>query len=124
MSNSQDRRRLMRIQLGTPIVARVGKVQVVLLDISAHGARIEHTFPLALDADVNLTFEYEDVTVEMPCSVIRSKFEKHAERALYYSGLRFVDRQDGSLRRLREIIARAVGEDFEARRKTIATRKH
>lgn len=123
MSNSQDRRRLMRIQLGTPIVAKMDATEVVLLDISAHGARIQHKFPLICAAEVNLTFQYEDSMVEMPCTVIRCKFEKHGERAQYYSGLRFVDRLDGSLERLRDIIARAVGEDFEARRKTIASSK-
>jgi hypothetical protein len=113
----------MRIQLGTPIVARVGKAQVVLLDISAHGARIQHTFPLTRGNEISLNFQYDDISVEMPCGVIRCKFEKHGERASYYSGLRFIDRQDGSLSRLRDIIAKAVSEDFEARRKHMASSK-
>ena len=120
MPNNSDRRRIMRIQLGTPIVAKVAKAQVVLLDISAQGARIQHTFPLTRGNEIDLSFQYEDITVDMPCSVIRCKYEKHGERASYYSGLRFIDRQDGALGRLRDIIARAVSEDFEARRKHMA----
>jgi hypothetical protein len=120
MSEASDRRRIMRIQLGTPIVAKVANAAVDLLDISARGARIQHSFPLVRGKEVLLSFTYTARVVHIPCSIIRCKFEQHGSGASYYSGLRFIDREDGSLAILRDIIASAVSEDFEARRKHLA----
>lgn len=116
MVSNDDRRRLMRIQLGTPIVARIGNAQVVLLDISAEGARIEHRFPLSRGKDVSLRFEYGDLAVQVLCKVVRCKLEKRAGSATYCSGVRFATDNDGNLAVLRDIIADAVSSDFEARR--------
>ena len=120
MSEGSDRRRIMRIQLGTPIVAKVANAAVELLDISARGARIQHAFPLDRAKEVRLSFSYMSRVVEIGCSIVRSKYEQRSEQISYFSGLRFIDREDGSLDILRDIIAAAVSEDFEARRKHLA----
>ncbi len=110
----------MRIQLGTPIVAKVANSAVELMDISARGARIQHSFPLDRAKEVTLNFSYMDRVVEITCTIIRSKYEQRSERASYFSGLRFIDHQDGPLDILRDMIAAAVSEDFEARRKHLS----
>ncbi len=125
MSEGSDRRRIMRIQLGTPIVAKVANAAVELLDISARGARIQHSFPLVRGKEVMLNFSYTARVVEIACSIIRCKYEQRSDHVAYFSGLRFIDREDGALDILRDIIAAAVSEDFEARRKHLArARRH
>jgi hypothetical protein len=113
---SSDRRHVSRIQLESPILAKVATWKVVLLDISADGARVEHTFPLARGKEVILHFEYRGEHVSVTCEVVRCKFEKHEDKVSYYSGLRFTDLHDGSISTLRNIIAEAIGTDFEARK--------
>ncbi len=120
MAEGSDRRRIMRIQLGTPLVAKVGLSPVVLLDISSEGARIQHSFPLANGKEVELSFTYGIIVVHVPSLLVRCKFEKNRDRASYFSGLRFVDKKDGSLMALRDIITEAVSEDFLARHKHLA----
>ncbi|HET7712567.1 MAG TPA: PilZ domain-containing protein, partial [Thermoanaerobaculia bacterium] len=116
MDVTSERRTLSRILFDSPILAKVATWKVTLLDISADGARIEHTFPLARGKEVILNFEYRGEQVSVACDVVRCKFEKHEDRVSYYSGLRFTNVQDGSVATLREIIAEAVGHDFEARK--------
>lgn len=106
----------MRIQLETPIIARVESARVVLLDISADGARIAHTFPLARGRQVALQFEYDGTTVEVMSEIVRCKIERHGQRVTYCSGIRFVESQESSLVLLRDLIANAIASDFEARR--------
>jgi len=115
-STEAERRQKLRVRLDSPIVAKIATGKVVLLDISAEGARIEHTFPLARGKKVTLTFEYRDHRVGVLCDVVRCKFEKHEDGASYCSGLRFVEVLDGQSEILRAIIAEAVDSDFEARR--------
>lgn len=114
-SSGAERRRLMRIQLEAPISAKVSTSRVVLVDISAEGARIEHNFPLSLGREVILHFEHGSRQVSIPCSVVRCKYERHDDRISYFSGLRFHDPGDGTLDTLQNIIAGAVGADLEAR---------
>ena len=111
-----ERRRISRIQLDQPILAKVSTSRVVLLDISAEGARIEHAFPLSRGKQVTLHFEYGGERVTVACDVIRCKYEKHEEKVSYYSGLRFSDPEGSAMVMLKGIIADAVGRDFEARR--------
>lgn len=119
MAEIPDRRRIMRIQLETPIIARVESARVALLDISADGARIAHTFPLARGKNVALQFEYDGTTVEVVCEIVRCKVERHRDRVTYCSGIRFVEAQESSLALLRDLIADAITRDFEARRQHI-----
>ena len=115
MTSSSDRRRLMRVQLDTPITARLAASRVVLVDISPEGARIEHTFPLYRGKTVSLSFTAGSLHVAVACTVVRCKIEKHDDKVAYFSGLKFLAIQDGSLDALRSMITAAVERDFEAR---------
>lgn len=115
MTDSGDRRRFMRIQLDTPIIARVEGTGVTLLDLSAEGARIAHMFPLARGSELSLEFEYEGRTVGVKSEVIRCYVDRYRMRVTYCSGLRFSNADAASLSALHDIISDAVARDFEAR---------
>jgi len=114
MASEDDRRRIQRIQFESPLGAKMEATPVVLLDISASGARIEHSFPLAKGRVINLSFEYEGKSIAIDCEVIRCHLENGPGGAAYRSGLAF-DRNDPSYQELREMIADAVMKDFVAR---------
>lgn len=115
MASGDDRRRIQRIQFESPLGAKMEATPVVLLDISASGARIEHSFPLAKGRVINLSFEYEGRSLSVDCTVIRCHLENGPGGAAYRSGLSF-DLDDPSYAELREMIADAVMKDFVARR--------
>ncbi|MCU1246454.1 MAG: hypothetical protein JWN02_2364, partial [Acidobacteria bacterium] len=49
-------RRVERIHLAQPLVARLGAASVVLVDLSVMGARIEHHTPLVAGSHARLAF--------------------------------------------------------------------
>jgi hypothetical protein len=113
-SGEDERRRLQRIQFDSPLGAKLEATPVTLLDVSANGARIEHSFPLAKGRIINLSFEYDGRSLAIDCEVIRCQLEKGPGGAAYRSGLRF-DTEDASYAGLRDMIADAVMKDFVAR---------
>jgi hypothetical protein len=124
MTSNADRRRLMRVQLDTPITAKVAASRVVLIDISPEGARIEHSFPLFRGKKVILSFEAGSNRVSVTCVVVRCKIEKHDDKVAYFSGLHFESVEHGSLESLRSMITTAVQRDFEARQQHVTVQVH
>lgn len=114
-SGEDDRRKIQRIQFDSPLGAKMEATPVTLLDISASGARIEHSFPLAKGKVINLRFDYEGRSLSIDCEVIRCHLENGTGGAAYRSGLSF-DTEDASYLDLRAMIADAVMKDFVARR--------
>lgn len=86
-------RRVQRIRLAQPIVAKLGSTQVVLVDLSVLGARVEHHVPLAAGAFSKLTFDWDDRTLTLGCRIVRSRLERFSVGAngltVYHSGLEF-----------------------------------
>ena len=82
-STEAERRAKLRIQFNSPIIAKIASGKVILLDISAEGARIEHTFPLIRGKQVTLSFEFGEDRVSVSCEVVRCKFEKHEDGVFY-----------------------------------------
>ena len=86
-------RRVQRVHLAQPLVARLGATQVVLVDISVLGARVEHHVPLAAGAFTRLTFDWEARPVVLDCRIVRSRLERFSVGAegltVYHSGLEF-----------------------------------
>jgi hypothetical protein len=115
MASEDDRRTIQRIQFESPLGAKMEATPVVLLDVSASGARIEHSFRLAKGKVINLNFEYEGRSLSIDCEVIRCHLENGPGGAAYRSGLSF-DTDDPSYVELKEMIADAVMKDFVARR--------
>ncbi len=120
MASNADRRRLLRINLDSPIEAMVESSKVILRDISATGARIEHKFPLSRGREITLELKAGSEQVTITCKVLRCKLEKHSAGVSYYSGLRYNESGDDVIGALRDIIAHAVSRDFEARKQHLS----
>ncbi len=90
-------RRVQRVHLALPVNARFGSTQVVLVDISVLGARIEHHVPLgtATGENAHLAFRWEDEDISVDCRVVRSRLERFSVGAdgltIYHSGLEFME---------------------------------
>jgi len=113
-------RRVQRVHLALPVTARFGSNQVVVVDISVLGARIEHHVPLGTPTGgtANLAFRWEDEDIDVDCRVVRSRLERFSVGAdgltVYHSGLEFLDPEFETRSALKRIIggfiARALHE--------------
>ena len=107
--DSPRTRRVQRVHLAQPLVARLGATQVVLVDISVMGARVEHHVPLIAGAYSKLWFRWEDVEIEVSCRIARSRLERFSAGSdgmtVYHSGLEFESVTDETSARLKAMIA-------------------
>ena len=110
-------RRVQRVFLAHPVVARLGAARVVMIDISILGARVEHHEPIAAGTRSTLSFICEDFEIEVDCRIVRSKLERFAGGAdgltVYHAGLEFVDVGDDTLGRLKSLIGRFIARALE-----------
>ena len=114
-SEDRNRRRIQRVQLDSPLAAKLERTRVTVLDVSAEGARIEHDFPLVRGRKISLQFFCDGQQVVLGCEVIRCKFEQTERGAIYRSGLRFSEGEAPSVSLLRDLIAGVIRRDFDAR---------
>ena len=112
-----EKRRTQRIRLYSPIRASIDGNNVVVVDISAIGARIEHDAPLSVGKSVTLQLSLDEDVVEITCEVTRCKLQKSVSRDAirYTAGLNFSARQDEALAVVTRMISNVVRGDFEAR---------
>lgn len=113
-------RRVQRVHLALPVNARFGSHQVVVVDISVLGARIEHHTPIGTPTGsvANLAFRWDEEDVSVDCKVVRSRLERFSVGAdgltIYHSGLEFIDPNFETRSALKRIIggyiARALHE--------------
>ena len=86
-------RRVQRVHLAQPLPAKLGSAQVVMVDLSLLGARVEHHVPLIAGAHVKLVFEWESELIAVDCRIVRSRLERFSVGAdgltVYHSGLEF-----------------------------------
>lgn len=110
-------RRVQRIHLATPIMARLGTTQVVLVDVSLLGARVEHHIPLAAGGRAKLAFTFDDEEVWTDCRIVRSRLERFSVGAdgltVYHSGLEFEDTIPEMKAKLKMMIARFISRALE-----------
>lgn len=101
-------RRVQRIHLARPIIARLGAAQVVLVDVSMLGARIEHSSPLATGQQAPLGFQWDEESIGVECRIVRSRLERFSVGAdgltVYHSGLEFLDTPAETKAQLRKMI--------------------
>lgn len=115
--NSPRTRRVQRIHLAKPLLARLGAVQVVLVDVSVLGARIEHHMPLTAGAHSQLSFTWDDEPIETDCRIVRSRLERFSTGAdgltVYHSGLEFENMPSATKLCLKQLIARFITRALE-----------
>ena len=108
---------MQRVRLTPPLIGRLGAAQVVIVDISVLGARIEHHTPLAAGSRAKLAFAFDDDEISTECRIVRSKLERFSVGAdgltVYHSGLEF-DRIDAETKaHLKNMIARFITRALE-----------
>ena len=110
-------RRVQRIRLAQPIVGRLGSTQVVLVDLSVLGARVEHHLPLAAGAFSKLTFQWDDRPLTLECRIVRSRLERFQAGAngltVYHSGLEFDRLPAATTAELKRIIGSFITRALE-----------
>lgn len=110
-------RRVQRIHLPQPLVARLGASQVILVDISTLGARIEHHTPLSAGAFSRIAFRWDEHDVAAECRIVRSRLERFSTGAngmtVYHSGVEFGAMTDASRETLKRMIASFITRALE-----------
>lgn len=115
--DSPRTRRVQRVHLAQPLIARLGAAQVVLVDISVMGARVEHHVPLIAGAYSQLTFHWDDVTIAVECRIARSRLERFSAGAdgmtVYHSGLAFESLSGDTRARIKAMIGGFITRALE-----------
>src|SRR6266849_1402100 len=110
-------RRVERVHVAQPVVARLGATEVVLVDLSVLGARVEHHTPLPSGNRARLTFEIEGERIVAECRIVRSRLERFSVGSdgltIYHSGLEFEDLPEASRDALKGIIGRFISHALE-----------
>jgi len=110
-------RRVQRVHLAQPVVARLGATQVVLVDLSVLGARVEHHMPLTAGSHARLVCDIDDERIVAECRIVRSRLERMSGGAdgltVYHSGLEFDSLEELMRDRLKAIIGRFISRALE-----------
>lgn len=110
-------RRVQRIHLAQPIIARLGASKVVLVDVSILGARVEHHTPLVAGSHSHLVFEWEGEEIAADCRIVRSRLERFSVGTdgltVYHSGLEFELLSEASNRALKRMIGAYISRALE-----------
>lgn len=120
MQQQPRTRRVQRIHLPQPLVARLGASQVVLVDISILGARVEHHTPLTAGAFSRLAFTWNDQEIAAEVRIARSRLERFSTGpnglTIYHSGLEFEQVADEIRARLKRMIESFISRALEEQR--------
>lgn len=107
-----DRRRAPRVIPPRPMTAWVAGLQMILVELSAAGARVEHDSPLGIRREMKLRFEIEGTTLVLSCVVTRCRLQRSVARpgaATYSSGLRFTSANEPSRVQLVSMVSSMLG---------------
>jgi hypothetical protein len=100
-------RQVERIHLGIPILARANAVEVVLIDFSLRGCRIESHVPFKVNSEVNINFGWSDEEVRLKGRIVRCKLDSASEGRIYNTGVLFeFDSESAAL--LKKIVGRQL----------------
>src|SRR5437016_2229940 len=113
-------RRVQRVHLAQPLIARLGTVDVVLVDISVLGVRIEHHMPLSAGGRSRLSFRWDDEEIVTECRIVRSRLERFSVGedglTVYHSGLEFENIPDQMKVKIKTMIERFISRALEEQR--------
>lgn len=115
--DSPRTRRVQRVHLAQPLIARLGSAHVVLVDISVVGARVEHHVPLIAGAYSHLSFQWDEHPITVDCRIVRSRLERFSAGAdgmtVYHSGLEFEGLTPDTSARIKEMIGSFIMRALE-----------
>ena len=88
-------RRVERVQLATPALARFGTLQGVVVDISLLGAKFEHPTALARGSSARFQFSWNDDPIFTDARIVWTRLERFTPgpdgMTIYHSGLEFAN---------------------------------
>lgn len=100
-------RRVERIQLGIPILAKVNSTDVVMLDFSLRGCRLESHVPFKVTTMVTIEFTWGDEDIQLHGEVIRCKLDSASVGKVFNTGV-FFHNETAESAQLRNLIARQL----------------
>lgn len=110
-------RRVQRVHLAQPLLARLGSAQVLLVDVSVLGARVEHHVPLIAGAHSTLTFQWSGDEIKTTCRIVRSRLERFSVGTdgltVYHSGLEFEEATTEVRSKVKAMIATFITKAME-----------
>lgn len=111
--DSPERRKKVRVRLARSIVARLGTIGAVLVDISESGARLEHYTSLQTGKRIRLRFEWEQKPISVDCQILSCKVTRFATGddglTVYQTRLVFVEVEEQSAGVLKQMVAAFIG---------------
>lgn len=114
--SGQERRKKKRVRLTRGLLAKLGTIGVVVLDVSEGGSRVEHFTRMNTGAKTRLRFSWEDRTVTAECVVVSCRvhrfFPGDAGSTVYQSGLLFTEYAEDSLGTLKAMVSAFVARSL------------
>lgn len=114
--SGQERRKKKRVRLTRGLLAKLGTIGVVVLDVSETGARVEHFTRMQTGASTRLRFSWENRSVTADCIVVSCKvhrfFPGDAGSTVYQSGLLFTEYAEDSLATLKAMVSAFVARSL------------
>lgn len=108
-----ERRKKVRVRLARSIVARLGTIGAVLVDVSETGARLEHYSPLQTGKRIRLRFEWEQKQVAVDCQILSCRVSRFATGddglTVYQSRLMFEDIDEDTQATLKQMVTAFIG---------------
>lgn len=111
-----ERRKKKRTALARGVLARYGTLDVIMIDISDAGARIEHFTQLNVGRKSRFRFEWQEETIETEAEVRSCKVHRFANEeegtTVFQSGLFFTNYVGDSAARIHEMTAMLVARSL------------
>ena len=112
-----ERRKKKRTALARGVLARYGTMDVIMIDVSDGGARIEHFTQLNVGRKTRFRFDWQNETIETEaevraCKVHRFANEEEGATTVFQSGLFFTDYVGDAAAKIREMVSVLVARSL------------
>ena len=111
-----ERRKKKRTALPRGVLARYGTLDVIMIDVSEVGARIEHFTQLNVGRKTRFRFEWQDEKIETEAEVRSCKVHRFANEeegtTVFQSGLLFTNYVEGAAQKIHEMVSIMVARSL------------
>jgi hypothetical protein len=111
-----ERRKRKRTALPRGVLARYGTLDVIMIDVSEAGARIEHFTQLNVGRKTRFLFEWQDEKIETEAEVRSCKVHRFANEeegtTVFQSGLLFTNYVEGAAHKIHEMVSVLVARSL------------
>lgn len=113
MNRTDERREFQRLELRTPVDARVGDIAARIVELGILGARVELDSPIEEKSETTIRFKVNDAELSFDCVVARLPDPTAMSHSQHLAGLLFTRAHDNSDDRLRGLLTTMVQEEIE-----------